>query len=160
MAVTVGVLVSLAATAQQTSPVFEAEVIERVNALRREHGLPGLVPDARLREAALGHAFDMAVWPCFQHDDCQGGAWFDRIYRRYPRPHPIAENIAAGKPDPASVVAAWMNSPAHRANILHPAWRGIGVGYVHLPGSPHGHYWTQNFGSLPPIPGSGAVEAR
>ena len=32
----------------------------------------------------------------------------------------IAENVARGQPDTATVVADWMSSPGHRANILNP----------------------------------------
>ena len=44
-----------------------------------------------------------------------------------------AENLS-GRNDrreaPASVVARWMNSSGHRANMLDPRWRTIGVGWV------------------------------
>ena len=41
---------------------------------------------------------------------------------------------------PAAVVAGWMNSEGHRANILNSAYIKIGIGYV-----ADGHYWTQQF---------------
>ena len=50
------------------------------------------------------------------------------------------ENIAMGYAAPAAVVAGWMNSEGHRANILNSAYIKIGVGYV-----ADGHYWTQQF---------------
>ena len=50
------------------------------------------------------------------------------------------ENIAMGYAAPAAVVAGWMNSEGHRANILSSAYTKIGVGYV-----ADGHYWTQQF---------------
>ncbi|HEX7834886.1 MAG TPA: CAP domain-containing protein, partial [Pseudolysinimonas sp.] len=40
------------------------------------------------------------------------------------------ENIAVGYPSASSVVAAWMASSGHRANILNPAYHRTGVGYV------------------------------
>ena len=42
--------------------------------------------------------------------------------------------------DSFAVVAGWMNSEGHRANILSSAYTKIGVGYV-----ADGHYWTQQF---------------
>ena len=36
-----------------------------------------------------------------------------------------------------------MNSPGHRANILHPAFRRVGIGI--LDGGPYGIMVTQNF---------------
>ena len=40
----------------------------------------------------------------------------------------VSENTAALYGTPAGVVAAWMASPPHRANILRPNARAVGVG--------------------------------
>ena len=40
----------------------------------------------------------------------------------------VGENIAYGYPNGTSVVAAWMRSSGHRANILNPNFRLIAVG--------------------------------
>jgi uncharacterized protein YkwD len=52
---------------------------------------------------------------------------------------------------PEGVVAGWMNSPGHRANILNPALKEIGVGYYFLAEDTgevnYHHYWTQVFGT-------------
>ena len=72
----------------------------------------------------------------------------------------LAENLAAGPTTAEGVVASWMNSPGHRANILNCGLRELGVGYYvqlddqsnvrldngHL-GGPYRYYWTQDFGS-------------
>ena len=50
------------------------------------------------------------------------------------------ENIAMGYATPAAVVAGWMNSAGHRANILNSSYTKIGVGYV-----ADGRYWKQQF---------------
>jgi uncharacterized protein YkwD/putative cell wall-binding protein len=44
------------------------------------------------------------------------------------------------------VTPAWLNSPAHRANILNPAFTDIGIGYVDRDGR---RYFTQNFAGYP-----------
>jgi uncharacterized protein YkwD len=53
-------------------------------------------------------------------------------------------------PTPAEVVEGWVNSPGHRANILHPKMREIGIGYALLNEDTgketYRHYWVQNFG--------------
>jgi len=38
------------------------------------------------------------------------------------------ENVAAGYSSASSVVSAWMGSPGHKANILRPSFRLLGVG--------------------------------
>ena len=45
----------------------------------------------------------------------------------------VGENIALGTMQlatPASIVASWMKSPDHRANILNPDFRDSGIGIV------------------------------
>jgi uncharacterized protein YkwD len=40
----------------------------------------------------------------------------------------LGENIGLGPVTPDIIVASWMNSPGHRANILDPDYTHIGVG--------------------------------
>ena len=140
------------ATANYYSPEFEMQVIELVNQERALEGLAALGFDLRLRDAARSHSFDMAVNGCTGHASCDGTEWFERVWDFYPQNAGIGENVAAGYDTPAAVVTAWMGSPGHRANILNTNWQGIGVGYYYLAGSEYSHYWTQNFGTLAPIP--------
>jgi uncharacterized protein YkwD len=44
----------------------------------------------------------------------------------------------------AGVMAGWMNSPDHRANILSAHYRDLGVGCAYS--THHIAYWTQDFG--------------
>src|SRR5687767_4167447 len=54
------------------------------------------------------------------------------------------ENLAAGQATPAEVVADWMASPSHRAIILHPRAREIGIGHTHRANDPNRYfdYWV------------------
>jgi uncharacterized protein YkwD len=54
-----------------------------------------------------------------------------------------AENIAQGQATPAAVMADWMASAGHRANILDCDLTTLGVGVAYGPGGP---WWTQDFG--------------
>jgi uncharacterized protein YkwD len=62
-----------------------------------------------------------------------------------------AENIGYGSDYNATlIVAAWMHSPGHRANILHPRLKFAGVGLTPaLPVSPQrpGATYTMDFGA-------------
>lgn len=42
----------------------------------------------------------------------------------------VGENVAYGNVTPAELVAMWMNSAGHRANILNPGFTHLGVGDV------------------------------
>lgn len=57
----------------------------------------------------------------------------------------VAENVAAGQASVRSVMASWMSSRYHRANILSRNYRMFGCGYAYRASTKYGHYWTQDF---------------
>jgi uncharacterized protein YkwD len=122
-----------------------AQVVALTNAERAKVGCPGLTVDARLAAAAQAHSLDMDVNSYFGHNTPSGLTPFQRMIADGYGFSVAAENIAAGQPTPSAVMAAWMQSPGHRANILNCALRQIGVGYA--VGGTYGTYWTQDFGT-------------
>lgn len=124
------------------------EVVERTNEERASSGLPPLKLNTDLCRAARWMAADMAQNGYIGHKDSEGR----RLARRVPAfeydcPYWLGENIAAGQRTPERVVQAWMASPGHRTNMLHPAYREIGVGHIFNADSRYGHYWAQELGS-------------
>ncbi len=127
------------------NPDFERKVFQLVNQERTQRGLPEYKWNENLARAARYHALDMATDDYFSHDTmdrvdgnlkfvckvCWRTYYFDKSS--------AGENIAAGQTTPEQVVADWMASPGHRANILATIFHTLGVGYV------KGH-WVQNFG--------------
>jgi uncharacterized protein YkwD len=122
-----------------------AQVVELTNAERAKAGCPPLVADARLTAAAQAHSADMAIADYFSHDSQGGVTPFQRITAAGYAFSVAAENIAAGQRTPQDVVAGWMNSAGHRANIQNCSLVNIGVGYA--TGGGYGVYWTQDFGA-------------
>ena len=122
-----------------------AEVVAATNVERARHGLPALTVDARLGAAAQDHSDDMVRRAFFSHDNPDGAQVWDRALARGYRYRKVAENIAAGQRSAAEVVAGWMDSPGHRANILDRELTQIGVG--HALGGSYGTTWTQVFGT-------------
>ncbi len=122
-----------------------AEVVAATNAERARRGLLALTVDARLTAAAQGHSDDMVRRAFFGHGDPDGMQVWDRAVARGYRYRRVAENIAAGQRTPVEVVAGWMDSPGHRANILDRDVTQIGVGFA--VGGPYGTTWTQVFGA-------------
>lgn len=55
------------------------------------------------------------------------------------------ENIAAGQGDAYFVMHSWMNSPGHRANILDPNYKSIGISMYYAEGDSMGFYYVQCF---------------
>ena len=92
-----------------------------INAARASAELAPLAGDPSLDRMAGAWAAAMAS------DDRLGhGNFAGRITSIYPNTAG-GEDIAEGQPDASSVVAAWMESPPHRANILGDFDR-MGVG--------------------------------
>ncbi len=60
----------------------------------------------------------------FSHTRPNGSSCFTA----FPVQSTLGENIAYGQEEPWIVMDGWMNSPGHRANILHPDYKSIGVG--------------------------------
>ncbi len=138
---------ALAANACDAASAAPAQVKPRVvvrstlcvlNAERDRHGLRPLKLNKRLSKASRKHARDMARRKYFAHDSLGGGSFVDRIrrsgYLSNVRSWTVGENIAWGSNSlatPRSIGQAWMNSPGHRANILSPAFKEIGIGVAY-----------------------------
>jgi uncharacterized protein YkwD len=120
------------------------KVVVLVNAERASGGCAPLKPDPKLTLAATEHSQDMVARNYFNHTTPDGvDPWKRAKAAGYA--HPTAENIAMGYADPASVVAGWMKSPGHRANIMNCKSKAVGVGLARTPKGVT--YWTQLFGS-------------
>jgi uncharacterized protein YkwD len=100
-----------------------------------------------LASAALAHSRDMATHNYFSHYEKDGSTVGDRAARAGYTWSRIGENIAAGQGSPEQVVAGWIKSPHHCANIMEPDFRQMGAAYYVDPTSDTVIYWTQVFGT-------------
>ena len=124
-----------------------------LNRERRIRGLPPLRVDRHLERAAQLYSARMAARDFFEHVAPDGSAPPERIAAAgYGRARVTGENLGWGEQkagEPAAMVDGWMHSPGHRANILQPAYREIGIGIV--PEAPRpdadGATYTTEFGS-------------
>ncbi len=114
-------------------------ILREVNHVRRAHGLVPLKLSSRLAAAAAGHSRSMARKGYFAHRSADGPVFWKRIERFYPtsdyRYWEVGENLvwAARKLGAKQAVRMWMKSKPHRANLLNPRWRQIGLAAVHSP---------------------------
>ncbi|MFT4151089.1 MAG: CAP domain-containing protein [Paracoccaceae bacterium] len=105
----------------------ENEVIALINAERVRQGLDKVRRSAVLEKAADRQACDLATHGRLSHTGSDGSSMRDRVKGAgYPMRF-ANENIGMGFRSPQSAVAWWMNSPGHRANLLEPRVRDIGV---------------------------------
>lgn len=132
-------------------PRVAAAILCLVNAERRRLGRRALRPSPRLALAASRHSADMVRRRYFAHARAGGPTFPTRLRRARYRGGAAAENIGYGSAFTATLmVRAWMGSPGHRANILHPQMRFAGVGIAtSVPVAPQrpGSTYTMVFGS-------------
>lgn len=123
---------------------FEQRVIELVNQERTSREIAPLTTSGALMDAAREHNEDMAYNDFLDHIGSDDSTPGQRISRAGYDWSLCGENIAAGYSTPEDVVAGWMNSDDHCANMLNPDFCDVGVGYAYNADATFGHYWTQN----------------
>jgi uncharacterized protein YkwD len=126
-----------AATSQ--AETLRHTVIALVNAARATTGCKALRETADLDRSATSHAQNMSANDYFSHSSYNGTSWYTRL-ESFGTKYPGGENIAMGFYSAASVMAAWLASPGHRANIADCQFKSIGIGQA-----PSGGYWVEDF---------------
>jgi uncharacterized protein YkwD len=123
--------------ADSVRPALAAGVLTKLNAIRVSHKLVPLVVDKQLTAAALEHSKEMLARGYFSHDSYDGSSYAKRITRHY-RKGKVGENLLWSSPDvgAARALVLWMGTPEHKAAILDPRWRVIGIGAVHSARAP------------------------
>lgn len=123
------------AVASARVSTFDMTVLTDLNQIRATHGLPSLVVSAPLAATASRHSRAMLADGYFSHGSAGGATFRLRIVADDRAPldgNALGENLFWGLSPvtPAAAVRAWMESPLHRANILDPKWREIGIAAV------------------------------
>jgi len=159
------------AIVSKVSDALKEEYLDAINAARAETqdcGSEGVFDPApilswndRLGNAAWEHSNDMAQSDTFSHTgsgtesdqtaqdlDLGRGSEFDeRIeHQGYTAYRTIGENIAAGYSTADEVVAGWLESDHHCANLMNPAFTEVGMALIEKSGSEYGTYWSQELG--------------
>ena len=109
-----------------------------LNRERARHGMRAVRFEPRLQRAAKAHASDMAARHYFSHVSPEGSTLDDRVRQtgyldRVVR-WSIGEAIAWGARrlgTPRAILRSLLNSPPHRAILLDPSFRDVGVGVAH-----------------------------
>lgn len=139
---------------------IEVATLCLVNVQRARHGERALRPNSALDRSAAEHSADMVARNYFDHVSPGGETPLERIkasaYLPRRASYVVGENIALGTMQlatPAAIVASWMKSPGHRANILDGRFRDSGIGVVakaprRYAGSQRGATYTQQFGAV------------
>lgn len=129
------------------------EAVNRARASARSCGAqpfeaaPPLAWNEQLAAAAQGHSSDMASKRYFSHAGKDGRMVGERAQAAGYAWRRIGENIAVGQDASDDVVAGWLDSPGHCANVMDPQLSEMGAGYaINHAGERARVYWTQVLG--------------
>jgi hypothetical protein len=134
-----------------SAAVISSMLVNLANRDRSSNDLGELVVSPTLVAAAQAKANDMASKGYFAHTSPDGkDPWYWFKQANYPFSYAgyAGENLAIDFSDSADVERAWMDSPAHRANILNQHFTQIGIATA--VGTYEGHRTTfvvQEFGT-------------
>ena len=136
---------------------LNAAILCLVNGERADNGLPALNHVSQLDQSSQGMCQRMVSEHFFSHETPDGKTVVDRVQPTGYIPKSgdwvVGENLAWGSgalSTPQAIVNGWMNSPGHRANILAPDYKDIGM--AACMGSPTttnsgGTVYVNNFGA-------------
>ena len=125
-----GQLAQAADYGSMAAPItFREEVLKLVNIERKRVGVPPLVLNRQLNNAAQNHSDEMALRGKLEQT-LPGGGLLERRVKLvgYPAYSTIKQNIAISSSSAAETVSGWMGDPIYRANIVNPAFKDLGVG--------------------------------
>jgi uncharacterized protein YkwD len=134
---------------------ISAQLVRAVNVARSHprtcgtKAYPAVAPvaaNSTLTKVAEAFARRMGVEAFFDHTSPSGDGPGDRISAAGYRWSAFGEDIAAGQPTAARVMADWLASPGHCAIIMGSGFAEIGAGHAAVPGSPYRTYWVLDLG--------------
>ena len=121
------------------------QVLQLVNLERAERALQPLLVSPTLTKIAGNYACRMVDGKFFGHrDPITGHGPAERAVTGKYAFYAVGENLAAGQESAAAAIKVWMDSELHRAMILDPTWKEIGIAV--RSGGEHSIYWVQEFG--------------
>jgi uncharacterized protein YkwD len=121
---------------------LQSGLLVELNQIRVGHGLVPLKLNDALSAAADQHTTEMLQDGYFAHSSADGSSFWKRIQHYYPsgayHVWSVGENLvwSGGALDATGALNLWMASPEHRANILSPRWREIGISALSETGAP------------------------
>ncbi len=160
----------MGATGLFSAPAQAAETVEYsaeeiafitlLNEYRVANGRQSLMLSDVVSLAAQRHSSDMAKYGWFDHTTQQRTDYFspgdDPWDRMWASGYTYAdgtklqtamgENIAAGQTSAVQAFVCFEGSAGHKAAMLNPDYRVVGIGLVYAEGTINGWYWTVDFG--------------
>jgi uncharacterized protein YkwD len=118
---------------------LQSAAAQYINAYRARSGLAPLSSNRTLASVADLQCRLMIANGRIGHQFGPGTRLTERLAHAGGEPRLIAENVARGQAGIPEVMAAWMRSPGHRRNMLHPRMTEFGLAQKSADGEP---YWA------------------
>ena len=131
---------SLPVLAAPTPALSVAGIVAAANHARTANGVQAIALSATLSTAAQAKAEAMAAAGDFAHTLSSGVTPWSFITNAGYCYKAAAENLAVHYTSDRAVVAGWMNSPTHRANLLGAQFEEVGVGIAQAEVQGHAGY--------------------
>lgn len=110
------------------APEIEAFILSETNRARENVGLAPLQRHPSLSAIANDKATQLATRSEFAHRLSDGSMVWSLFPKYDYRYRHAGENLALHFRDGQALMAAWLNSPSHRANVLASKYTEMGVG--------------------------------
>ena len=136
------------------SDLTPANITSAINTERTNRDIPALTTNSMLTKAAQSKSNDMIARNYFSHIDPDGHYIWDKIVAFGYTPYTtLGENLAIDFPNTTGLVAAWMDSPEHRENLLSANFKdtGIGVSFGNVQSGQYSVAISNTFGAQPVI---------
>jgi uncharacterized protein YkwD len=114
-------------------------MVNAINAYRKENNRLALTEDAILDQTAKDKACDMMNNHYFAHKDTDGNYSWDHVEKSGYHYLIVGENLSRGSTNDTKIMAALIDSPTHRQNLLNPEFEDVGIGRC-------GEFTVQQFG--------------
>jgi uncharacterized protein YkwD len=124
---------------------YVSELLNLINAARREVRAPELVVNSILTAAAQGHSTDMACNNFLSHTGSDGSYIHERLQAAGYLNAGFNEILAIGTPQDA--MNQWHNDPGHWEIVINPGITALGIGYAYSAASDYGGYFTVDLGT-------------
>lgn len=112
------------------SDITTNQVILQTNQQRKQYGLSELTYNEQLSQAALAKGQDMFADQYWAHVSPSGKQPWDFIKAAQYQYKVAGENLARDFSHTDEMMAAWMASPTHKANIVNPKFEEIGIAVI------------------------------
>jgi hypothetical protein len=113
--------------------VSAVTLLQETNTQRTQQNIGALALNNKLSQAAQDKANDMAVrnyWSHVTPEGAQPWQFISAVGYEYTL---AGENLAYGFATSSDTVAGWMNSSAHRDNLLKSGYKEVGFGIANVP---------------------------